>query len=111
MYCPSGSSEPLDIEVGYYGIGGEFAETEEGLEAHNFRTGQELCPPGFYCELGMKYPCPAGTYGDSTGLVDPLCGGLCPKGFFCPLTSPNDKLVTGTVHPLPCAPGSYSVCI
>ncbi len=98
FYCPFGSTKPLPIEVGHYGIGGELSE-ENGNDPTRFRTGQEVCPPGFYCQSGLKHKCPAGTFGETEGLVEIHCSGLCPRGFFCPENS---------VKPLPCSPGSYS---
>lgn len=62
VYCPVGSPLPVPVSVGHYTIGGW--ETR--------RTAQAICEPGFYCYEGLKYPCPAGTFGDVFGLpLDP----------------------------------------
>mmetsp|Transcript_24846 Transcript_24846/g.52004 ORF Transcript_24846/g.52004 Transcript_24846/m.52004 type:complete len:389 (+) Transcript_24846:1244-2410(+) len=98
LYCPYGSSKPLDVDLGYYSIA-EFATEKEGMDTVKIRTAQVLCEPGFYCESGRRFYCPPGTYGETPGLVSDNCSGLCPRGFFCPENS---------VHPLPCAPGAFS---
>lgn len=43
----------------------------------------EPCQAGYYCPNGTRVPCPAGTYGNRTGLssVD-LCND-CPSGSYC----------------------------
>ena len=63
------------------------------------RTAQVECHPGFFCEGGIKRPCPSGTYGEASGLASDTCSGLCPRGYFCPEAS---------LRPLRCAPGAYS---
>ena len=42
--------------------------------------------------------CPAGYYGNTSGLTNSSCDGACTRGHFCP---------KGTAEPLPCAPGFY----
>lgn len=39
---------------------------------------------GYYCSGGVKYECPAGTFGDRRGLSFDTCSGLCPIGHYCP---------------------------
>jgi hypothetical protein len=63
VYCPQGSSFPLPIPHGFY-----------GLPASSFSSpgpfhSIDLCPLGFYCHNGLKLPCPPGTYGDTTALT------------------------------------------
>ena len=45
------------------------------------------CALGSYCPQrsisNTMYPCPAGTYGNVTGLGSAMCAGLCPPGFWC----------------------------
>ena len=94
LYCPPGSSKPLDVDVGHYSI-----SESEMMKDDRFRSEQVLCPPGFHCQNGIKTKCPRGTYGEVSGLVSKTCTGLCPRGFFCPENS---------VNPLPCSPGAYS---
>ena len=47
---------------------------------------------------GCKYPCPASTFGNTSGLTSPLCSGPCPLGHYCP---------EATVVPTPCPPGRH----
>ena len=42
--------------------------------------------------------CPAGYFGNRSGLTNSSCDGPCKRGNFCP---------EGTAEPLPCAPGFY----
>lgn len=57
------------------------------------RVGQAICELGHYCQNGIKFRCPAGTFGNSTGLTSGECSGICPAGFYCPI---------GTIDPIPC---------
>lgn len=44
-----------------------------------------LCEKGFYCPRGSAnhYPCPAGTYGNMSGLVEKWQCSLCDPGMYC----------------------------
>ncbi|CAN0411096.1 unnamed protein product, partial [Laminaria digitata] len=42
-----------------------------------------MCEPGYYCVKGARLPCPAGTFGSSSGLTSPHCSGPCPAGYYC----------------------------
>nr|KAE8922691.1 hypothetical protein PF009_g27050 [Phytophthora fragariae] len=55
----TGSPEPQLIQVGYYSIG----------VTNTTRFFQRPCEPGYFCIDGIKYQCPAGTFG---------------AGYFCP---------------------------
>jgi hypothetical protein len=44
-------------------------------EASLHRTSQMICEPGSYCIDGVKYSCPAGTFGETSGLTTPGKGG------------------------------------
>jgi len=96
LYCPKGSSKPLSVDLGFYSID---AELSQDINTGHIRTDQVECELGFYCQNGLRYPCRAGTYGESLGLSSEDCSGLCPRGSFCPVNS---------IHPLPCSPGAYS---
>ncbi len=37
-------------------------------------SAQAVCEPGFYCAAGVKYQCPAGTFGDAYGATALLGG-------------------------------------
>ena len=53
------------------------------------------CEGGFYCPSGSanQRPCPAGSYGNMSGLVEERQCSPCDPGMFCK--------ETGTMHPLP----------
>lgn len=53
-------------------------------------SGFRKCEMGHYCTGGSKYPCPAGTFGNTGSLNSSKCTGPCPDGFYCPV---------GTSHP------------
>jgi len=46
----------------------------------------------------QRWPCPAGSAGNATGLVSAYCSGRCPPGSYCP---------PGTAEPLQCPGGAY----
>ncbi|KAM4567238.1 uncharacterized protein PAE49_010636 isoform 2-T2 [Odontesthes bonariensis] len=61
-----------------------------------------LCPPGSYCPLATSspFPCPSGTFSNSTGLHSPEECISCPPGFYC--IGSNSTSPSG-----PCFPGFY----
>ena len=80
-----------------------------------------LCPPGFTCPGGranatdmapctlgsfcpagssLPTPCPAGVYGNATGLATPACSGPCSIGHYCPSGSTNETARA-------CPPGAF----
>lgn len=107
VYCPSGSSSPVPVDIGYYTIG------TPGL-----RSGETICPLGQYCIGGVNFLCPAGVYGGSNALTSSACSGTCSPGAW---VVSGDKLVwifylfAGSYCPsgstsatqLPCPAGSY----
>lgn len=62
---------------------------------HYCHSGQDQgpCDKGYFCEAGStsatEAPCPAGTYGSTTGLEDSSCSGPCQAGYYCPEGSTN----------------------
>ncbi|XP_037836575.1 multiple epidermal growth factor-like domains protein 11 [Kryptolebias marmoratus] len=149
-YCPKGQSSKRPQQhvcsVGHYCEKGSVRQTPCLPGRYQPRQGRgscETCPAGFYCQdLGMMlprpcergfycpsgsadpHPCPSGTYGNLSGLVEEsqctLCdpgmyckgtgrtfpSGLCAEGFFCVggafEQSPSDNL-TGSL----CPPGYF----
>ena len=98
-FCPAGSEHPVQVSKGFYSVG--FGN--EVFEAELLRVDQMICDPGYYCVLGQRYPCPAGTFGNSSGISSPdslfyLCSGVCPSGSYCP---------QGSIVPTPCPAGTY----
>jgi len=97
VYCPRGSANPIVVSMGYYSAGG----TEDA------RSTEQKCEKGYYCVKGVRYSCPAGTYGDVDGIFynylnqnENICSGFCDKGYYCPPGS-----TSATQHP--CPPGTY----
>ncbi|RLN87726.1 hypothetical protein BBJ28_00020060, partial [Nothophytophthora sp. Chile5] len=74
LICRSGSPQPVLIPLGYYSIG----------VTNTTRFFQRPCELGYFCMSGIKYQCPAGTYGASSGLTTPRCSGRCAAGYYCP---------------------------
>jgi hypothetical protein len=71
LYCPEGSINPLLVPQGFYSIGSESASS---------RFGVTICPPGYFCQEGLKWPCPVGRYTDVEGTIDSLCKDDCAPG-------------------------------
>lgn len=80
VFCPKASSAPIPVSPGYYSIGGT-SSTQ--------RTDQTQCELGYYCNKGVKIPCPPGVYGSDVALTTPECSALCPAGYYCPTASRN----------------------
>lgn len=60
VFCPMKSSSPTYVSKGYY------SNEDDPIDK---KTSQHLCPPGYYCPGdGMRYQCPSGRYGSSSGL-------------------------------------------
>jgi hypothetical protein len=74
LICRTGSPEPAMTQKGYYSVG----------VTNNTRFYQRPCEPGHFCVDGVKYQCPAGTYGSTSGLSTPACSGECAPGYYCP---------------------------
>jgi len=55
-------------------------------------------PISYFCIGGIRYKCPAGTFGSSEALRDAACSGPCPPGYYCP---------EGSTLPTPCPAGTY----
>ncbi|XP_077985306.1 uncharacterized protein LOC144439946 [Glandiceps talaboti] len=95
-YCDAaGLTEPTgECLAGYY-----CAERAETSAPTDGATGN-ICPLGRYCEIGSVagVHCPAGRYGNTTGLKAEAECTLCDPGYYCPtigLTQPHDECVAG----------------
>lgn len=105
-YCPEGSPRPVPAAAGRYTVSRETLNMNHSLENSPplpegdvlVRVAQELCPRGSYCKGGVVLPCPAGRYGNITGLQTADCSAMCGSGTYCP---------EGTVQPLPCPAGYF----
>lgn len=85
VYCPQKSSSPDYVSPGYY-------SNED--DPSDKKTSQHLCPPGYYAPGdGLRYQCPSGRWGASSGLSDETCNGECFSGYFCKpgSTSPHQS--------------------
>lgn len=99
LYCPVGSSLPIPIPSGYYKI--------------QELPGIEFCPKGYYCNEGIKFPCPRGSFGNTSGLSTPDCSASCISGEYCyeasitPILCPKGSYCPNGVDILPCPSGRY----
>jgi len=76
------------------------------------------CERGFWCVNGIRYPAPAGRYGNELGLTKPTVSGECYQGYFCPDGSQSPRAIPcgsshfycpyGSPHPLYVHPGYYT---
>jgi hypothetical protein len=87
-YCPIGSGYPINVKPGYYTY--SFVEdndtTISDVDYQNiaYYTNEKLCEPGFYClHTGIRYKCPSGRFGNSSGMTNSSCSGSCESGYFC----------------------------
>ncbi len=71
LYCPPGSSAPIVVPTGAYSL---------GSDDETIRPTYAMCEPGNYCINGVKYPCPEGAYGETSGLQSADCSGSCAEG-------------------------------
>ncbi|OQR87461.1 hypothetical protein ACHHYP_20382 [Achlya hypogyna] len=114
LYCPPGSPYPSAVSTGYYSVDsvtGRFSDP-------TLRDAQEPCEPGFYCQYGLKAPCPGGRYGSLALETAPQCEGMCQRGYYCPPGSSrptqnacgNASVVCrrGSAAPVAVATGYYS---
>ena len=112
VFCPPSSALPTPVSPGYYTVGPLSAPenmqvTGPGSD-ESIRFSQKICEPGFYCISGVRYRCPLGTYGGSTGLSSMQCSGPCDAGFICPLNSTSaQQQPCGHSADVYCPVGSY----
>jgi hypothetical protein len=60
----------------------------------------EDCLPGYYCQDGSAYPCPAGTYTDSDNLVDVSGCTPCDAGRYCDESGMTSATITARAKTL-----------
>ena len=65
------------VQKGFYSIPDKAARA-------GTREGELICERGHYCVGGNKFECPAGTFGEKTGLWNETCSGYCTAGSICP---------------------------
>jgi hypothetical protein len=71
-YCPARSAAPNPVPSGHYSL-------PESVDTAEIRTGIQVCGPGSFCVTGHRWPCPGGTYNDSSGRAS-VCSTPCPPG-------------------------------
>lgn len=108
-----GADKPIRSGVGNYTLPG--ATLADSMH----QVVEVPCPPGSYCEGGVRFSCPAGTFGASRGLATPTCSGNCAPGFFCPTNSTSAQQVAcgsiavycpeGSGAPVPALPGEETI--
>lgn len=70
-YCPAASARPTPVSIGFYSTGGP----------PTLRSTQTACSPGSYCVMGLRVPCPGGTW--ESKLAQTRCSGVCFEGYRC----------------------------
>lgn len=110
VFCPAGSETPTRSSEGAFVINGNSA----------YARSQLACPVGSFCVGdGGSELCPAGTFGNTSGLTTSQCTGRCAGGYFCPQGSTSAMSHScggahvycpeGSALPTPVARGFYSV--
>uniref|UniRef100_A0A286XEQ6 Uncharacterized protein n=1 Tax=Cavia porcellus TaxID=10141 RepID=A0A286XEQ6_CAVPO len=88
MFCSSeGLPQPSGLcHSGHYCTGGAMSPTpiKHQVEAPGF-SGNDICPPGFFCPTGTRFPlpCPPGFYSSVPGLDSKDQCQPCPVGHYC----------------------------
>ena len=113
-YCPPGSGDRHHVDLGFYTVPetstlrtpSDLSALAASASASDLddtqREAQRQCGPGTFCLLGVRSPCPAGTYGAAPGLGSSACTAPCPAGSYCPL---------GSSLPTPCPAGTYGATV
>ena len=125
VYCPESSKLSQLVDDGYFS-----ASESEAIKAdlyagpNSTATTQVLCDKGFYCQYGLKYSCPLGTYGVKMGTSDVSAECQpCSEGMYCPShpgppTTEETQLKCGNVNvfcprgspkPVSVASGHYTI--
>nr|KAF6427833.1 hypothetical protein HJG63_008321 [Rousettus aegyptiacus] len=88
MFCSSeGLSQPSGLcHPAHYCTGGAVSATplKHKVEAPGL-SGNDICPPGFFCPwgTGVPVPCPPGSYSSAPGLSSEDQCQPCPPGHYC----------------------------
>ena len=108
MYCPPGSSVPTAVDLGFYTVGAVSRSGEQQSEEDvRNRVAQVECEPGHYCIEGVRYICPQGHSGMTSGLHEATCSGLCDAGYYCRGGSASSKQYPCKDAHVYCPLGSY----
>ncbi len=112
VYCPGASQAPFTVTAGYY------TAPPLGLStnATDVMARAVECPPGSYCEGGVRTSCPPGTFGGSSLRASVSecracsAGGYCPPGSTVPTPCGNDSVFcpAGSAAPQSAGPGYFT---
>eukprot|EP00750_Incisomonas_marina_P004846 INCI13503.2.p1 GENE.INCI13503.2~~INCI13503.2.p1 ORF type:complete len:1461 (+),score=200.99 INCI13503.2:175-4557(+) len=99
-YDALSEQEVLDMLIEYRAVWDvscipNYDATRLGGSGPRTRAGQLPCEPGFFCVLGTRFKCPAGSYVGTYGASE--CH-QCPAGHYCP---------EQYTEPVPCPCGTY----
>ena len=67
VYCPKASAIPILVDDGYYSASETYSITANYAGPNATHDIQTECEVGYWCQDGIKYYCPEGTYGDMSG--------------------------------------------
>ncbi len=67
-FCPLGSKVPRAVISGFYTYNNSLVEYGDAQLQSSTMSWQKKCEIGYYCEGGVKYQCPAGTFGHTEGM-------------------------------------------
>lgn len=108
VFCPPGSSVATPVSLGYYTVGALSQPNQQQSELDQYnRIAEVECEPGHYCMDGVRYICPQGYAGITSGLHDPTCSGLCAPGYYCESGSTSTKQYACKDTHVYCPLGSY----
>jgi hypothetical protein len=68
MFCPLGSKEPKKVSIGFYSYNSTLVESGDIRMQNATMSWQKKCEHGHFCEDGVRYQCPAGTFGYQEGM-------------------------------------------
>lgn len=91
VFCKRGSTKPTPAHSGFYTIHtGPDAGAKLLWDKKNSTMSAEIpCEPGYFCQNGIKIPCPPGTYAWRYGM-NSTCP-QCAKGHYCPSYLPQQQ--------------------
>ena len=86
-FCREGSWEPRIVAPGFYTVPGtmdlELRNKKEGFGGNKTMSRESICEPGYYCEGGVKYQCPEGTFTSEHGVASVEGCQDCEVGYYC----------------------------